>query len=84
MSEFRYRVVPFIGVVKRGVFSNENAQTVSAQLESVINHHSEQGWEFYSLEKVAIQVNPGCLGLLLGQKVIFVTFDQLVFRQRVQ
>lgn len=84
MNKYRYHVVPFIGVARVGLFSKENAQTISSQLESVINHYSEQGWEFYSLEKVNIQVKPGCLGTLLGFQVTFVTFDQIVFRQPIQ
>lgn len=78
---YEYKVVPFIGKLKSGVFNSENASVVSAQLQEVINQYTTQGWEFYTLEKVDIQVTPGCLAALLGNKVTFITFDQLIFRR---
>jgi hypothetical protein len=78
---YRYQVVPFIGTMKSGLFSSDNAQTVSAQLQHLIDDHALKGWEFYSLEKVDIQVNPGCIGQLLGQSVSYITFDQVIFRR---
>lgn len=81
MSAYSYVVVPFIGVIRGGTFSKENARTVSSQLQSVIEEHVRQGWEFYSVEKVGIEVQPGCLGGLLGQKTAYINFDQVVFRR---
>lgn len=80
-TQYRYRVVPFIGTIKSGFFSSDNAETVSAQLQRLIERHAQQGWEFYSLEKVGIEVSPGCLGRLLGQSAAYINFDQLIFRQ---
>ena len=76
---YRYHVVPFVGRIKAG--STENAQTVSGQLQAVIDHYVHHGWEFYSIEKVGIEVRPGCLGALFGQGVSYINFDQVVFRQ---
>ena len=45
------------------------------------DQQAQQGWEFYSLEKVNIQINPGCIGQLLGQSASFITVDQVIFRQ---
>ena len=69
--------------MKSGFFSSDNAQTVSAQLQGLIDHYTRYGWEFYSLEKVDIQIRPGCFGQLLGQSVSYITFDQVIFRQSV-
>ncbi len=80
-KSYEYRVVPFVGMLKSGVFSVENANAVTAQLQEVINQNTTQGWEFYSMNKVDVQINPGCLAALLGSKVTFVTFDQIVFRR---
>jgi hypothetical protein len=44
--EGNYLVVPFIGRINTGFFSTENAGTVSRQLQSLINLHSQEGWEF--------------------------------------
>ena len=81
MASHSYLVVPFIGVIRRGIFSKENAQTVSGQLQAVIDGRLREGWEFYSIEKVGIEVQPGCLGGLLGLKAAYINFDQIVFRR---
>ena len=78
-----YAVVPFIGKTG-GAFSSINAMDVSVQLASVINAHAAQGWEFVTVAKVDIQVNPGCIGVLLGAKASFITFDQVIFRRVVE
>jgi len=80
---YRYQVVPFIGTIKTGLFSSDNAQTVSGQLQSLIEHHARHGWDFYSLEKVNIKIEPGCFGQLLGQGASYISFDQVIFRQDI-
>jgi hypothetical protein len=76
-----YLVVPFIGRINTGFFSAENAETVSRQLQSLINQHSQQGWEFHSITKVGVEVAPGCLASLFGAKTSHITFDQAIFRR---
>jgi len=66
--------------MKSGFFGSD-AQTVSAQLDSLIDHYAQQGWEFYSLEKVNIQIMPGCIGQMLGQNASYISLDQVIFRQ---
>lgn len=73
---------PFIGRIRRGIFSSENAKDVSNQLQAVINQQASHGWQFHSLQKVDIEVSPGCIGSLLGAKSSVITFDQLVFRRK--
>jgi hypothetical protein len=79
--QYEYRIIPFIGKLKSGVFSIENANAVTAQLQAVIDQNTTQGWEFHSMEKVDVEITPGCLAGLLGSRVTFVTFDQIVFRR---
>ena len=74
---FTYKVVPFIGSIKR----NQGASEVSAQLESTINEYAKQGWEFYELDEVNIAVSPGCLASLFGSKTEYTKFDQVIFRK---
>ena len=76
-----YLVIPFIGKIKSGFFSSENAETVSRQLQSLINQYSRQGWEFHNIARVDIEVTPGCLASLFGAKTSYITFDQVVFRR---
>jgi hypothetical protein len=79
--DYEYLVVPFIGKIRQGFFSSQNAQDVSRQLQSVISWHAKEGWRFYSLEKVDIQVSVGCLASLFGAKASLISFDQIIFRR---
>jgi hypothetical protein len=76
---YRYRVVPFVGRVRAD--RSETAQTVSMQLQQVIDHYAEEGWELYSIEKVGIEVHPGCLGAFFGRGITYLNYDQIIFRQ---
>lgn len=81
MSQYEYLVVPFIGQLKRDISDIETARKVSEQLQATINQHAEQGWEFYRVDKVNIQIAPGCLGTLTGVRASLITFDQVIFRR---
>ena len=81
MSKYVYKVVPFIGVLKSGVFSVENAQKVSEQLQQLIDTHTQQGWELYRIDPVQIQIKPGCMASLFGQRTSWINFDQVIFRR---
>ena len=73
---YRYRVIPFIGQSKGSVSPSD----VASQLESVISEHAVDGWEFYQLSDVNIEVQPGCLAGLFGGKTQYLRFDQVIFR----
>ena len=77
---FDYKVVPFVGELKKGVYNIESAAKVSQQLQNLINQHSKDGWEFFRVDKVNILIRPGCLAALLGREADFITFDQVTFR----
>ncbi len=79
MPDYRYHVVPFVGQLKAG----ETVDSVSHQLTYLINYYAEQGWEFYSLDNVDIEVTPGCLGMLLGQRESYMTYNQVILRREV-
>jgi len=81
MNQYEYRVVPFVGHLKQGMFNVENAQQVSEQLQAVINQYTTEDWEFYRVDKIDVQITPGCLASLFGARVSFITFDQVVFRR---
>jgi hypothetical protein len=77
MTNFQYKVVPFIGKIK----ANGNAQEVATQLQTAINQNTTDGWDFHSFNDVNIEVQPGCLAGLFGAKTAYVQFDQLVFKR---
>jgi hypothetical protein len=83
MNQYEYLVVPFVGQLKRSVINIENAQKVSEQLQALISQYARQGWEFYRIDKIDIQITPGCLAALFGAQVSFITFDQVIFRRPV-
>ncbi len=57
-----YKVIPFVASIdsKKG-----NSTHVAEQLEGIIKHHSNQGWNYIRLESVStfVQPNSGCFGL---------------------
>lgn len=77
MAKYQYQVVPFIGKIK----SSQSAAEVSVQLQGIINQYAAQGWEFYQLNDVNIEVKPGCLASLFGARAAYIQFDQLIFRR---
>lgn len=83
---YEYRVVPFIGKLQSGLFGAvvQDAGEVSKQLEAVINQQSSEGWEFVTVNDVNIEIKPGCLSGLFGQKAAYVPFDQIVFRREIR
>ena len=47
----------------------------------IINKECHGGWEFYSMEQITVQNNPGCLGALMGVKSAATIYNMLVFRR---
>ena len=73
-----YKVVPFTANITR----DSKASAASQQLESIINNHNNEGWEFYSMEDLTTDVAPdsGCFGI--GAKPGYaVSVQCLVFRR---
>jgi hypothetical protein len=79
--KYEYKVISFIGKLKSGLFSVQDAGDVSKQLQAAINEQASQGWEFVTVNDVNIEVKPGCLAGLFGAKTAFIPFDQVVFRK---
>ena len=81
-SGYEYIAVPFVGNITSGIFTVQNAGIITKQLQTTINEYVSKGWDYYSMEKVNVQVTPGCLASLLGQREVFITFDQIIFRRK--
>ena len=56
-----YKVIPFVASIDS---KKENSTHVAEQLEEIIKHHSNQGWDYVRLESVSTFVQPesGCFG----------------------
>lgn len=76
---YEYKAIPFLASVKST--DKESAGLASKQLEETINSSSSDGWEFYSLGAITVEVAPGCLGSLTGSKSTTVRLDQIIFRR---
>jgi hypothetical protein len=53
----------------------------AAYLESIANQYAEQGWEFYRVDSVGVQIKPGCVESLFGKKADFSTYYVITFRK---
>ena len=73
----QYKVIPFLGEAK----SSSKPEEVSRQLQALITQHATDGWEFHQLASVDIAIRPGCIAALLGSKVQYVQYDQVIFRR---
>ena len=82
--KYEYKVVPFIGKLRSGLFGSiEDAGEVSKQLGAVINEHANQGWEFAGLNDVNIEIKPGCFAGLFGSKTAYIPLNQVIFKRAV-
>ncbi len=79
--DYEYKVVPFKGVIKSAVYSDENANEVARQQQAVIEANAVAGWEFYRIDHIEFVAAPGCLGSLTGARAGVISFDQITFRR---
>lgn len=69
-----YSVEPFLGAMQSGAHSQE----VASQLEALLNRLTQVRGQVSLLNAVAVRVEPGCLGRLLGKKSAWTRHDQVV------
>lgn len=50
-------------------------------LEGIVNSNARDGWEFYRVDGIGVNVKPGCLAGLLGQKEVLTTYHVVSFRK---
>jgi hypothetical protein len=73
-----FKVVPFTAQIKQ----NDSSATVASQMQSIIDKHSSEGWEYVRMDSIQTSVagTSGCFGL--GAQPGFTTvFNVLVFRK---
>lgn len=76
---YRYRMIqvpPTIPVSK-----SQQGTAAAEYMESVVNEQAAEGWEFYRVDQVGVDVKPGCLSSILGRQSATVTYYVLTFRQ---
>lgn len=85
MPNFEYRVVPFVGQLKQGVFNKENAVRVGEQLAQLISENVKDGWEYYRMDHATAYYRAGCLArlFLAGRGDAAIVFDQVIFHRTI-
>jgi len=76
---FEYKMVqipPNISVEMKNHKGNEAA----VYLEGVVNQYAREGWEFYRIDSVGVQLQPGCFGSLSGKKEESTLYYVITFR----
>ena len=63
------------------VRGQEQGTEAASYLESQANEQARQGWEFYRVDTVGVEVSPGCIGGLLGQKATYTNYFVITFRK---
>lgn len=59
--------------------SKSNMEKAVNSFANIINENAVDGWEFQSLENIAVTQKPGCLGELFGGKPFTMHFNMLIF-----
>lgn len=70
-----YKVIPFIASID---YNKGTSNHVAEQLEGIIKHYTDQGWDYVRLESVSTYVQPdaGCFGF--GGKPGYSTSNQMI------
>jgi len=70
-----YKVVPFVASINQ---NKGKSNHVAGQLQEVIKHYGDQGWDYVRLESVSTFVYPdsGCFGI--GARPGYTTSKQMI------
>lgn len=72
----KFKVVPFMAVIK----TSDTSAAVAAQMQSIIDSHSLEGWEYVRMDTVETVVKDGgCFGI--GGKSTITSYNVLVFNK---
>lgn len=77
---FEYKMMqipPNVAVQAKAHKGNEAA----AYLEGVVNKFAAEGWEFYRVDAIGVQVQPGCFDALFGKKAEDSQYYVITFRK---
>tara|TARA_B100000963_G_scaffold281855_1_gene250409 strand:- start:2085 stop:2342 length:258 start_codon:yes stop_codon:yes gene_type:complete len=84
--KYEYKVVNFQGTVKDS--DKDKGAKIAAQLESLFEDYSKDGWELQGQYNFPVKIEAGCLASILGLFGMgggdeYVDIYQLVFRKEV-
>ncbi len=58
----------------------EKGDEAAMYLQSIVNEHAKQGWEFYRVDAIGIVSKPGCLAGIFGAKETALEYYVATFR----
>lgn len=61
--------------------SKEKGNEAAVYLQSIANEQADEGWEFYRIDTIGVQVNAGCLDALRGKKASLANYYVITFRK---
>jgi len=84
--KYEYKVLNFQGVVKDS--DKDKGAKLAAQLESLFEDYSKEGWELLGQYKFPVKIEAGCFASILamfnmGNGDEYLDIYQLVFRKEV-
>ncbi len=62
---------------------NSSGHDAADYLEGVVNTFAQEGWEFHRIDTIGVQVRPGCMASLFGQKAETNSYYVISFRKEV-
>lgn len=71
------QVPPNVEVQAKEHKGNEAA----SYLQTVVNKHAKEGWEFYRVDTIGVAVKPGCFDALFGKKTEVSNYYVISFRR---
>lgn len=77
-STFEYKMVQIPPTI---VIREQKGSEAAAYLESLVNRHASEGWEFYRVDPIGVRVQPGCLGALMGVRAGEAMYYVVTFRK---
>ncbi|WP_250625923.1 hypothetical protein [Pinirhizobacter soli] len=57
------------------VSNKQQGNEAATYLQNVVNHYAQNGWEFFRIDQIGVQVRPGCLAALSGTKTENLAFS---------
>ena len=79
-SRYEYKMVqvpPGISVQSKDHRGNEAA----AYLQTIVDSHAQDGWEFYRVDEIGVTVKPDCIAGLFGQTDSYSLYYVVSFRR---
>lgn len=80
-SGYEYHMVQIPPAI---VVAESRGSEAANYLQSVVQQHARNGWEFYRLDSIGVQVSPGCLGFLMGIRHERQEYYVITFRKPAQ